>query len=414
MNKKRLLIIGGIAILGFTGYSFLSSSDSENTMIISKVKKGDFESIIVSSGELSSINSKQIKAPVALTKHRIREIKLKDIVTEGTVIKEGDYVATLDPTEIFELISDANLNLEGAMSKFTQQQLDTTLNLKQERTAIKDLEFSIQTTELELKQSIYEPPATIRKLEINLEKSKRDLKEKKENYIIKQKQARAKMIEVGTEVSKFQNKRDDLLKLKESLVVHSESAGMIIYAKDWYGKKKKSGSSFSVWDLTLATIPDLSQMESKTYANEVDVRKIKKGMTAKIGFDAFPELEIEGVVTDVANIAETKGDSDVKLFPVTIKLNTTNENIRPGMTTSNAILTFKEDEVLSIPLEAIFTKDSINYVYKKDGFSKVKQQVILGQSNDNEVVVQKGLKADEEILLTEPSGLEDKKINRIE
>ncbi|WP_196890426.1 efflux RND transporter periplasmic adaptor subunit [Aureivirga marina] len=414
MNKKRLLIIGGIAVLGFTGYSFFSNSKSESTLLLSKVEKGKFENIIVSSGELKSMNSKEIKAPVALTKHRIREIKIKNLIPEGTIIKKGDFVATLDPTEIFELILDARLNLESAQSKYTQQQLDTTLNLKQERTAIKDLEFSIQTTKLELKQSIYEPPATIRKLEINLEKSERDLKEKRENYVIKQRQAKAKMIEVGTEVSKFQNKLDELLSLKESLTVYSESPGMIIYDKDWNGNKKVSGSSISVWDLTLATIPDLSQMESKTYANEVDVRKIKKGMSVKIGFDAFPELEIEGEVTDVANVAETKRGSDVKLFPITIKLKTTNDNIRPGMTTSNGILTFEKDEVLSIPLEAIFTKDTVSFVYMKDGFSKKKQQVILGESNDNKVIVEKGLSEKDEVYLNEPEGMEEKKINRIE
>ena len=34
--------------------------------------------------------------------------------------------------------------------------------------------------------------------------------------------------------------------------------------------------------------------------------KLKKDLPVKIGFDAFPDIEMEGVVTDVANVGETK------------------------------------------------------------------------------------------------------------
>ena len=103
------------------------------------------------------------------------DLKIQDLVAEGTIVKKGDYVGRLDPSSVNEQILDARLNLENAQSKYTQQQLDTTLSLKQERNSIKDLRFTMQETRLELKQSIYEPPATIKKLEINLEKAERGL-----------------------------------------------------------------------------------------------------------------------------------------------------------------------------------------------------------------------------------------------
>ena len=41
-------------------------------------------------------------------------------------------------------------------SKYTQEQLDTTLTLKQERTAIKDIQFNVEEDKLELKKTINE------------------------------------------------------------------------------------------------------------------------------------------------------------------------------------------------------------------------------------------------------------------
>lgn len=414
MNKKKigLFSIPVIALLLFS-YSYFSGADDENNYITSKVLKENFKSEIITSGEAQSTSLKKIKGPSNLRKFKLRDIKIQDLVAEGTLVKSGDYVGRLDPSGVNEQVIDTRLNLESAQSKYTQQQLDTTLSLKQERNGIKDLTFTIEETSLELKQSIYEPPATIRKLEISLEKLQREIKERKENYTIKKRQANAKMVEVSNEVSKIEKKLDNLLKLLSSFTIYSDADGMITYVRTWDGSKKKVGSTISPWDPSIASLPDLTKMQSKTYANEVDIRKIKKGLAVKIGFDAFPNVELDGTVTDVANVGEKKRGSDIKVFQVLIKLNETNDNIRPGMTTSNRILTFEKKDVLSLPLEAIFTKDSISYVYAKTGFSVLKKQVLLGDSNNDKIIITNGLKENEVVYLNKPEGYDDKEIKRI-
>ncbi|WNH12843.1 efflux RND transporter periplasmic adaptor subunit [Thalassobellus suaedae] len=218
------------------------------------------------------------------------------------------------------------------------------------------------------------------------------------------------MIEVGTEVSKIRKTIDELLELQKTFTIYSEDDGMVTYIKEWNGTKKKVGSTISPWEPAIASLPDLTKMESRTYSNEVDIRKIKKDLKVKVGFDAFPDIELDGIVTEVANVGETKAGSDIKLFQVLIKLNGTNKNIRPGMTTSNKILTKQEDNVLMMPLEAIFSKDSISYTYVKSGLSIEKRQVELGSSNNEVIIVNKGLKENDVVYLNKPEDLDDKSI----
>jgi multidrug efflux pump subunit AcrA (membrane-fusion protein) len=414
MNKRKIAIISGIALIAiYFTYSYFSPASDEKIYLTTKVKKGDFKSEVITSGEAQSTSLKKINGPQNLRKFKLRDIKIQDLVAEGTIVKDGDYVGRLDPSGVNEQIIDARLNLETAQSKYTQQELDTTLSLKQERNTIRDLQFSMEETKLELKQSIYEPPATVKKLEISLEKAERSLKEKLENYTIKKRQANAKMVEVGTEVSKINKKLQDLLDLLKTFTVRSDGPGMITYVKNWDGSKKKVGSSISPWDPSIASLPDLNKMESKTYANEVDIRKIKKGLTVKIGFDAFPDVELEGTVTDVANVGEKKRGSDIKVFQVLIKLNQINDNVRPGMTTSNRILTFEKKDVLSIPLEAVFSKDSLTYVYAKSGFSINKKEIKIGDSNNDHVIVTKGLSDKDVVYLNKPEGYDQTKIAKL-
>ena len=414
MNKKRITIISVITlILIYFVYSYFSSSSDGETYLTTKVKKDNFISEVITSGEAQSTSLKKIKGPSNLRKFRLNNVKIQDLVAEGTIVKKGDYVGRLDPSSVNEQILDARLNLETAQSKYTQQQLDTTLSLKQERNAIKDLRFTMEETKLELKQSIYEPPATIKKLEINLEKAERGLKEKLENYKIKKRQANAKMVEVGTQVSKINKKLTDLLDLLKSFTIFSDGNGMITYDKNWDGSKKKVGSDISPWNPTIASLPDLTKMESKTYANEVDIRKIKKDLPGKIGLDAFPDIEMEGIVTEVANVGEKKRGSDIKVFQVMIKLKGSNSNIRPGMTTSNKILTFERKNVLSIPLEAIFSKDSTTYVYKKSGFSVIKKEIKIGDSNNDSVIITEGLAENDVVYLNKPEGYDKDQITKL-
>ena len=414
MNKKKIALISVASLIAlYFIYSYFSSATDDKVYLESKVSKGNFVSEVITSGEAQSTSSKKINGPNNLRKFRLNNLKIQDLVAEGTIVKEGDYVGRLDPSSVNEQILDARLNLETAQSKFTQQQLDTTLSLKQERNSIKDLRFTMQETKLELEQSIYEPPATIKKLEINLEKAERGLKEKLENYTIKKRQANAKMVEVGTSVSKINKKLNDLLNLLKSFTIYSDGNGMITYDKNWDGTKKKVGSSISPWNPTIASLPDLTKMESKTYANEVDIRKIKKGLPVKIGFDAFPDIEMEGIVTNVANVGEKKRGSDIKVFQVLIKLDGSNASIRPGMTTSNKILTFERKDVLSIPLEAVFSKDSITYVYKKSGFSVIKKEILIGDSNNDSVIITKGLAENDVVYLNKPEGYDKEQIAKL-
>ncbi|TVZ55215.1 multidrug efflux pump subunit AcrA (membrane-fusion protein) [Lutibacter sp. Hel_I_33_5] len=412
MSKKKIYIIAGLIIALLLFYFFFKSKTEDDISLTVKVKKGNFISEVLTSGEIQSSSSKRISGPSSqsLRKFNLRDIKIQDLVSEGSIVKKGDYVGRLDPSSINEKILDAELNLETAQSKYTQQQLDTTLTLKQERNGINDLLFSIEETKLELTQSAFEPPATIKKLEIQIEKSNRDLREKRENYSIKKRQADAKMVEVGTEVSKIKKKLNELTKLLKSFTIHSDGNGMITYIKEWDGRKKKVGSSVSPWSPSIASLPDLSKMESKTYANEVDIRKIKKELPVTVGFDAFPDIKLEGVVTNVANVGEKKRGSDIKVFQVMIKLKNTNDNIRPGMTTSNKILTDTEEDTLITPIESIFSKDSISYVYKKSGFSVEKIQVELGKSNNDIIVIKKGVKENDVLYLNKPEGYETKNI----
>jgi hypothetical protein len=149
-------------------------------------------------------------------------------------------------------------------------------------------------------------------------------------------------------------------------------------------------------------------MMSKTYVNEIDVSKVKTGQHVEIVVDAFPEKSYTGTVTSVANIGEQLPNADAKVFEVLIEVDGSDPILRPSMTTGNKIITKTISDVTFIPLESVQAgPDSVPFVYMKNG---TRQVVVLGESNENNVVIEQGLKTGTQIYLSTPAKAEDFKL----
>src|SRR5690554_1480526 len=135
-------------------------------------------------------------------------------------------------------------------------------------------------------------------------------------------------------------------------------------------------------------IADLNKMEVRVNVNENDIVRISRGDTTIIDVDsyAYSGKKFTGVVTAIANSANEKASQDaVTEFEVKIRiLNSSYEDLvtpenrypfRPGMTASVEIITQKKENVLSVPLSAVTTREGM--MTEADGSSRPKELVFL-------------------------------------
>ena len=128
------------------------------------------------------------------------------------------------------------------------------------------------------------------------------------------------MREVGADLQRQRNLLTIIQETLTGFTVRAPAPGMVIYVKEWNGKKRTAGSQVGAWDPTVATLPDLSGMESVTYVNEIDVRKVAVGQPVVITLDADPSKKLVGKVTAVANVGEQRPNADAKVFEVKVTL----------------------------------------------------------------------------------------------
>jgi Membrane-fusion protein len=393
------LVIGG----PIAWYKWPSTASAAEASLMAPVKQGNFKVMVTTTGELRASKFVQVTGPAQAMSVNVYNTKISSIVPEGSVVKEGDVIAELDRGPLATRLNDVTLNLQKAQADFTTAQLDSALNLAQSREDVRTAEYTLEEKKLLKEQAKYEAPTIKRQAEIDYEKAQRALDQSKRNLDTKTKQAVAKMSSVGADLGRQQNQLKNIQDVMGSFTVKAPGPGMVIYVREWNGKKKGVGSQWSPWDPTVATLPDLLHMESDTYVNEVDVRKIAVGQKVQISLDADATKKLEGKVTHVANVGEQKPNQDSKVFEVKIDVLQADTTLRPGMTTANAIETASIPNVLSIPLEALVNEGGYAYVYKKDGSRVVKQMIETGAMNDNEIIVRRGVTKDDRVLLSVPT-----------
>jgi hypothetical protein len=411
-QKKVGYIIAGIFVLVIIIYFIFFRGDKSQQVLV-KVKKGTFPIEVTTTGELFAKSSEKIRGPQGLPQMQIYSVKLLKLIPEGTKVDSGDFVAALDQSEITSKMKEIEVNRDKAMTQLTQRQLDSSLNLRHLRDEQINLKYDLEQKKTIKDQSIYEPPATQRQAEIEVEKADRGLDQAKKSYSLQYRKELANMEDANSTYSQAERKLEQMQDKIKQFNILAPKKGMVIYTRNWNGRQQE-GSTVDTWgDFTVAELPDLSKMISRTYVNEIDISKIKVGQDVHIGVDAFPDKKFTGKVTSVANVGEQLPNSNAKVFEVNILINEYDSILRPSMTSKNTILTASLNNVLSIPIDAVVSTDSITYIFKKAGSRIIKQQVITGESNDNEIVIRAGVKENEDVLLLPPKNGDKMKLTRL-
>ena len=413
-RTRRSLIAAAVVVVGIpVAYLLARPPETTDASVVAQAKREEFKVTVTTSGELRAIKFVQINVPQNAQQANQYQMKISSIVPEGTVVKEGDVVAELDRSGIASRASDVSLALQKAQAVYEQAMLDSTLNLSKAREDMRTMELTLEEKKLAKEQSVYEAPTVRRQAEIDLEKAQRALAQAKLDYKTRTEQAQAKMREVGADRDRQKNLLTVVQDVMANFTIRAPAPGMVTYVKEWNGKKKTTGSQVNAWEPAVATLPDLTQMESITYVNEIDVRKIAVGQKAELSLDSDPSKRLKGKVTSVANMGEQRPNQDSKVFEVRILIEEADTTLRPGMTTGNAIETLSISDVLSIPLEAVSSDAGVTFVYKQSGSRVVKQEVATGAMNDDEVVISRGLEEGDRVLLSPPEGKETLELVRL-
>src|SRR5678815_2709549 len=232
------VVVLAAAIVLFAG----KKAGADETGLVAHVTRGDFKAVVTTAGDLRAKNFVQITPPMNADRAGAYQMKIASIIPEGTMVKQGDTVAELDRSPLLTQLNNVNLAMARAQAVYDQAQLDTTLNLSKAREDLRLASVALEERKIAKEQAQYEAPSVKRQAQIDYDKADRSLAQNTKDYVTRENQAKAKMREVSADVERNRIQQTMIQDVMKNFTVLAPGPGMLIYARDYSGKKRAAGS----------------------------------------------------------------------------------------------------------------------------------------------------------------------------
>jgi HlyD family secretion protein len=214
--------------------------------------------------------------------------------------------------------------------------------------------------------------------------------------------------------------RDELADQITKCLLYAKTPGLVVYGggnqRFFFGNQERIAVGSQVYERqAIITIPDPTKMGVNVGIHESHIKKVRKGLKAKITADAFPDEPLIGEVTKVGVLPDSENrwmNPDMKLYTTRIAIEGTRDWVKPGMSAKIEIRVKRLDEVVYLPLQAVSSRAGKQVVFRP-GRKPKPVEVEVGEFNDEFIEIRSGLKNGDVVLLRAPDGerpgAEDKK-----
>jgi HlyD family secretion protein len=393
--KKLLILILSLELLSCGGKKVVQEVQTAH------VKKGTFKEELTEVGNVKAVNSTSINAPNI--SYRYGGLKITKIVPDGKEVAKGDTVILFDPSEIKKAIINAQQQLEIANAELEKLKATQQSEVEDLESDLEISRISQEISKINLEQAIYDSEVSKKEINLKLETANIALAHAKEQIENKKKIQQEEVYQKNLNIKQLKATLDDATRSVNSLYVISPNSGIAIIRDNWLTNQKWTIGDQPWSGTTLIELPDMAAMLAEVKINEVDIAKIMPGLKADIKPDAFSDSIFHGKVITVANLAQNKDSkSKIKIFPVQISIDGKSKSLLPGLTVSCKVIIREINDVLYLPLDAIF-KDQLNdFVYVRAGSGFKKVPVKIGSANSDFAIVLEGLQENDELALADP------------
>ncbi len=409
MNSKKWFIALGITvvILIIAGFLKGKSGGKSKKVAIEKVERRTIIETVAASGKI------QPETEVIISSDVSGEI-IEMAVAEGDRVKAGDLLLKINP----DLVESALSRAEAALNTTKANLAGSKARLAQSESQFQNAKASFDRNK-QLYESKVISQAEYDQAKANYEVATADVEAAKESV-------RAGMFNVRSSEATLKEAKENLGRTS----IYSPMDGIITKLNKEQGERVVGTAQMAGTEIM--TVADLNIMEVAVEVNENDIVRVSINDTTEIEVDAYLNKTFKGIVTEIANSANTSGMSadQVTNFDVKIRmLQSSYEDLlkkradssspfRPGMSATVDIRTTQVDNVITVPIQAVTVRkdttsskedevssmgneddEKIEVVFIKDGDQVKMVKVETGIQNTMHIEIVSGLQGEEEVVV---------------
>ncbi len=397
MKKKKLIWIISLVVLllivlivGKKAGWFGKSGNYKEVEII-KLETIDIIETVAATGKIQPEIEIKLSSEVS---GEIIDLPIK----EGQQVNKGDLLVRINPDLIQASVNQSMAGLQNVRAQLTQA------------------EASLNNTRLnyERNKSLFEKGVI----------SKADWDKSVTDYEMAQANVKSVYYNVQSAASMVKQSKDNLSRT----TIYAPMSGTISKLSVELGERVVGTAQMAGTEIV--RVANLNNMEVVVDVNETDIVKVNVGDSTIVEVDAYLKREFKGVVTEIANSAESALSADqvtnfkvkVRILPESYKDLTEGKPehfspYRPGMTATVDIITDKKENIIGVPISSIVIKtdttgkkktriketttsntEKFECVFVKIGEEAKLRVVTTGIQDDTNIEITSGLAVDDEVI----------------
>ena len=435
-RRSRVLALIGVTTTTLAAAVAVLTRQPAADDLVAVVRRGTLSVRLTEPGILKPAESVTYRSPI-----EGRELEVVALTPEGIRVNEGDLVARLDSTPLqleleraVDALRQARIDRQVADAEWqdarsavdgladgegalTLEEAQTELRLAERKAERSRAEYESLTpllergyiTREELERSAFEleqadAAARLGRRRLDVLQSRKQPREQ-QRASLQLAQREAERNNAEQKANELERRVQALRAAVEHCSIYARRPGLVVYEdylassprrKIWIGDRVTPSQG-------LVTIPDLSRMRVESSVREKDVYRVRPGLGAHIGLDAFPSLQLTGRVKSVGALARSSIDRpfDEKRFDVVIELDEGHPDLRPDMTARVDILVAERQNVLLVPANALFDRRGVTVVHVIHPWGRETRRVRTGESDEQDVEVLSALQEGDRVSLVD-------------
>ena len=314
-------------------------------------------------------------------------------VEEGNEVEQGQLLVIIKPDLYIQALNRAEASLNSSKARLAQAEARLTeseLAFKRAQTL-----FAQQTIALS------------------------DFESAEAAYKVALSEVKAAQFSVRSAEASVEEAREQLVKTK----IYAPMSGTISKLNVEKGERVVGTNMYAGTEMMV--VANLNNMEVRVEVNENDIVKVSKSDTALVEVDAYLGRKFKGVVTEIANSANTIGSATDQVTNFSVKVLLLKDSyadlinpetgklypFRPGMSATVDIQTETRENVISVPIQTVTTrvtakadstsvkkeeKEEVIFVFNQGKVYKT--PVKTGIQDKDHIEILEGIKENDEIV----------------
>jgi len=368
MKSNRILLILGILVAVLLVFAVVGKKKgwlgkgAAESVAVDKAAKRSIVETVTASGKINPETEVKLSSEVS---GEVIELN----VQEGDSVRKGQLLCVINPNIYEAVVTQAN----ASVNQFKANLASSRANLIQVQAAFDQAQRNFNRN----KQLHTDKVVS----DAEFEAAKLQLDQAKANYDAGQEQVNASSFSVNSAEAQLKQAQDNLGKTK----IHAPISGIVSLVNVKLGERVVGTAQMAGTEII--RIADLANMQAEVDVNENDVLRISLGDTADIEVDAYVKKKFKGVVSQISysatnTVGQVISTSQATNFTVKIKLvkqsyaDLIHPEIgkrfpfRPGMSTTVDIKTESRDNVLTVPIQSVTTRNEKDLKEKDEDFAK--------------------------------------------